>query len=503
VYLTFDVGTTSVKTVLYDRAGRLLVKAIREYRLESPQVDWYELDPEIYWNSVMEGFREVLDSSGVRSSEVRSVSGCSQGETFILLDEKDRPLRPAIVWYDNRARDEVEELKEAIDPVEFYHTTGLTEMETTWAAFKILWVKKNEPQVFSSIRKLLLVEDFIIYRLTGRYITTTSMNCSTALVDIRRRMYWDRMVDYLGIGEVLPPIIDEGVIVDRIKPEVAEKLGIGRDVVVVKGAMDQITSAVGAGNIRSGIVTETTGSALAVVVTVDELLFDRQVQLPYQPHVVPNKFTLLPYAQTSGIVYKWFKDNILSDPHGSGGDAGVRFEELNRIAASVPAGSEGIIFLPFLAGAHFPENDTYAKGVFYGITLKHDRAHFCRAIMESIGYLLRRILDPVRDFGIGVEEIHSMGGAARSDLWLQIKSDICNCPIVRMEEEETSTLGAAILASVQVGDYGRIEDAIGAMVKRGRRFEPNGANRAVYDRSYELYHELYENLKSTFKKFSG
>jgi sugar (pentulose or hexulose) kinase len=502
MYLTFDVGTTSVKTVLYDRAGKLLGKAIREYRLDSPQVDWYELDPEIYWNSVIDGFREVLGSRGVNPSEIRSISGCSQGETFILLDEKDRSLRPAIVWYDNRAREEVEELKQAIDAAEFYHTTGLTEMETTWSAFKILWVKKNEPEIFSGIKKLLLVEDFIIYRLTGRYITTTSMNCSTALVDIQKRVYWNRMVDYIGIGHALPPIIDEGVVVERIKPEVAEKLGVGPDVVVVKGAMDQITSAVGAGNIRSGIVTETTGSALAVVVTVDELLFDRQVKLPYQPHIIPNKFTLLPYAQTSGIVYKWFKDNILADPERRGDNGGPRFEELNRLAASVPAGSEGIVFLPFLAGAHFPENDTYAKGVFYGITLKHDRAHFCRAIMESIGYLLRRILDPVRDFGIGVEEIHSMGGAARSDLWLQIKSDICNCPIVRMEEEETSTLGAAILASVQVGDYGSIEEAIGTMVKKGGRFEPNGANRAIYDRGYELYHAIYENLRETFRKFS-
>jgi sugar (pentulose or hexulose) kinase len=493
MYLTFDVGTTSVKTILYDRKGKLLCRATREYRLDSPQVDWYELDPEIYWNSVMDGFLEVLGSSGVKPTEIRSISGCSQGETFIMLDEKDRPLRPAIVWYDNRARGEVEELKQRIDAEEFYHTTGLTEMETTWSAFKILWVRKNEPEIFSKMKKLLLVEDYIVYRLTGRYVTATSMNCSTAFVDIQKRTYWDRMVSYLGIGELLPPIMEEGGVVDRVKPEIAEKLGIGRNVVVVKGAMDQITSAVGAGNIRSGIVTETTGSALAVVVTVDELRFDRAVQLPYQLHVVDAKYTLLPYAQTSGIVYTWFKDNILN--------AGMGFEELNRLAATVPPGSEGIVFLPFLAGAHFPENDTYAKGVFYGITLKHDRAHFSRAIMESIGYLLRRILEPVKDFGIEVEEIHAMGGAARSDLWLQIKSDICDCPLVRMEEEETSTLGAAILASVQVGDYGSIEEAIRVMVKKGRRFEPSGKNRAVYDRGYALYHELYENLKETFRKF--
>jgi xylulokinase len=502
MYLTFDVGTTSVKTVLYDRNGKLLYKVIRDYDLESPQLDWYELDPEIYWTSVLDGFREVIQKSGVKPSDIRTISGCSQGETFILLDADDRPLRPAIVWYDNRAREEVEQMGEIIDDVEFYRTTGLTEMETTWSAFKVLWVRENEPGVFKRIAKILLVEDYILYRLTGRYVTSMSLNCSTGFVDIQKGVYWTKMVDHIGIEGMLPPIIEEGSVVEKVKPALTDELGLSRDVLVVKGAMDQITGAVGAGNVRPGVVTETTGSALAVVVTVEELFFEREVVLPYQPHVIPGKYTLLPYAQTSGIAYKWFRDGFASPPGRGDEGSNEGYEELNRLAASVSAGSEGIVFLPFLAGAHFPENDTYAKGVFYGITLKHNRAHFSRAIMESIGYLLRRILDPVRDFGIEVEEIHSMGGAARSDLWLQIKSDICNCPIVRMEEEETSTLGAAILASVQAGHYGSIEDAIGAMVKKGRRFEPNGANREVYDRSFELYHELYENLKGTFKKFS-
>ena len=347
------------------------------------------------------------------------------------------------------------------------------------------------------------MEDFIIYKLTGQYITTSSITCSTGFLDIHKSAYWEKTVDYIGIGDVLPPVIEEGSVVGKVKSKVADALGLNTNVIVVKGAMDQITSAIGAGNVRPGVVTETTGSALAVVVTMDEVLYDKHVELPYQPHAIPGKYTLLPYAQTSGIVYKWFKDNIVSIPDGDEANAGISFDSLNRLAASVPAGSEGMVFLPFLAGAHFPENNTHAKGVFYGITLKHTRAHFCRAIMESIGYMLRRILDPVKDFGIQVEEIHSMGGAARSDLWLQIKADICNCVIIRMKEEETSTLGAAILASVQVGDYSSIDEAIGAMVKKGRRFEPNGANRAVYDRTFELYHELYENLKATFRKYSA
>ena len=153
MYLTFDVGTTSVKNALFNRDGKLVYKTIRDYSLESPQVDWYELDPDIYWTAVMDGFGEVINKSGVKVSEIKSISGCSQGETFILLDENDQPLRPAIVWYDNRARQEVEDFAKIIDNREFYKTTGLTEMETTWSAFKVLWIKKNEPEVFARIKK--------------------------------------------------------------------------------------------------------------------------------------------------------------------------------------------------------------------------------------------------------------------------------------------------------------------------------------------------------------
>jgi xylulokinase len=229
---------------------------------------------------------------------------------------------------------------------------------------------------------------------------------------------------------------------------------------------------------------------------VDELRFDAQVDLPYQCHAVRDKYVVLPYAQTSGIAYKWFRDAFTAT-------TGVNdFEELNRLSASVPPGSEGIVFLPFLAGAHFPVNDSFAKGVFYGITLKHGKAHFSRAIMEAIGFMLKNILRSVKDYGIRPEEIHSMGGGARSDLWLQIKADICDCPIVRMEEEETATLGAAILAAVQVGDYKSLEEAVGAMVKRGRRFEPEPLHRPVYEKNFELYNELCKGLKGIFRRFS-
>jgi xylulokinase len=503
LYLVFDVGTTSVKTALYNMEGELIHKVIRDYSLNSPQLDWYEVDSETYWNGVIDGFKEIIESPNVSPHLIKSISGCSQGETSIFLDRDDIPLRPAIVWYDNRARKEVDELTAIINADEFYRTTGLLEVDTTWSAPKLLWVKNNEPDLFNRTRKILLVEEYIVYKFTGRFVGSASLSSSTALIDVHRREYWGKTVDYIEARDKLPEIIEEGSIVGNIKPEIADELGLHKDVIVVKGAIDQVSSALGAGNVKPGIITEITGSALAVVVTLDSIDLKQEAKLPYQAHVVKNRYALLPYAQTAAITYKWFRDAFSSELEKNNRRGGSGYERLNELARTIPPGSEGLVFLPFLAGASFPENDSYAKGVFYGITLKHQRAHFARSIIESIGFMLKKIMTSVEDYGVRIEEIHSMGGGARSDLWLQIKSDICNYRIVKMKEEDSSTLGAAILASVQAGDYTSIDEAVAVMVKKGKTFNPDKSKNETYMRSFALYNELYERLKPTFRKYSA
>jgi len=500
MYFTFDVGTTSVKMALYDEKGILKNKVIKEYSLSTPNIDWYEVDPEVYWNAVMKGFKEILKNSEINSKLITTVSGCSQGETVILLDKQDKPVRPAIVWIDNRARDEVNELKKIVSEDEFYKTTGLVNMEPTWSIFKLLWIKRNEPEIFNAIDKIFLVEDYIIYRLTGRYVSSCSILTSTGFIDIHNKKYWDKIIDYAGLKEKLPIIVEEGSIIGNIKKGVANDIGIDSNVKVIKGSMDQTTSAIGSGNISPGIITETTGTALVVAVTVKNAVYNQDVKLPFQKHVVNDQYLLLPYAQTAGIVYKWFRDEFAKDLLDKYENGEVVYDVLNKFVKSIQPGSDGLLLLPFFAGASFPENDSHAKGVFYGITLKHTRAHFIRAIMESIGYMLKNIIAYVQDYGIDIEEIHSMGGGARSDVWLQIKSDICGIKFIRMKEEETSTLGAAIIAAVSVGDYSSFEDAVNNMVKKSKSFNPDMDNFKLYKRNFSLYKELYSSLKELFRK---
>ena len=501
MYLTFDVGTTSVKTALYNRSGKILQKVIRSYTLDSPKVDWYEVDPEIYWQAVIEGLKEVILKSGVDPKGIKSICGCSQGETVILLDNRDQPIRPAMVWLDKRARKEVDELRSAIGEEEFFRVTGISEIDTTWSALKLLWLKKNEKDTYSRISKFFLIEDYIVYRLTGMFCSTASLLSSSALVDIYKKKYWDWMVDFLGIKGRLAPIVEEGSIVGRIKPEISSALGISREVAVVKGSMDQTMGVVGAGNIKPGIVTEITGSAMAVVTVVDKIEPSGKVPVPYQPHVIPDTYILLPFALTAGMVYKWFREQILKSGAEGTDEGGDDYEKYNRLAAAIKPGSEGLVLLPYLAGASYPENDTYAKGVFYGVTLKHGRAHFVRAIMEAIGYMLKKILTVLVENGVEIKEIRSMGGGARSDTWLQIKSDICNYPIVKMLEEEAPSLGAAVISSVKMGDYATVEDAVKAMVRTGKRFLPNPDSQKAYAVGYELYCELYRSVKPLFQRY--
>ncbi len=503
MYLTFDIGTTSVKVVLYARDGRLLHKAIRNYTLATPAVNWYEVDPDVYWDSVVSGTREILSATRIDPREIKTISGCSQGETVIFLGEDGRPVRPAIVWLDLRARAETEELAAMASVDTLYRVTGQTGFDPTWSAIKVLWVKKNQPEVFRRTRRILLVEDYITWRLTGRACSSPNLLSSSLFVDVHTRGWWSLYVDYLGIAGLLPELLETGDRVGTLTRAAAESLGLDPDTLVVKGAMDQAASAIGAGNITPGIVTETTGSVMAIGVTSLRADPEAAVRLPYQPHVRGGSFLYLPYVQTAGSAYKWWRDMFCQEEIREAGDLEGAYGKMNALAAAVEAGSEGVVFLPYLAGAGQPENDPDARGVFYGLTLKHGKGHCARAIMESIAFMLKKILADFVRSGVEMKEVRSMGGGARSDLWLQIKADVIGLPIARMEEEETATLGAAMLAAVCHGEHPDIASAAAAMVRLGRRFQPDPARSAVYERSFRLYNTLYGALAPVFRKFSG
>jgi xylulokinase len=289
--------------------------------------------------------------------------------------------------------------------------------------------------------------------------------------------------------------------VGTITPQAARETGLATDTVVTVGPLDQVAGAVGAGNIAPGIVTETTGAALAICATVDAPTYDPGKRFPCHTHAITGKYILLSWVPTAGMALRWFRDEFGRQEQLQAREAGTEaYTLLCEQAASVPPGCEGLVMLPHLSGAACPEFNPRARGVFFGFTLGHTKAHFTRAVLEAIAFLLRSNLSLLVEHGVPVTEVRSLGGASRSDLWLQIKADVIGKPIVRLAAEEAAALGTAILGGVGIGLFGSVADACSRMVSTEKRFTPNPANREVYDRQFERYRELYDALVGLFAK---
>ena len=495
--LALDAGTTSVKAVLFDEAGHTLGCSVQEYRLLTPAPDRVELPAETYWAACRRGIRELFDRSGLSPADVVAVSVSSQGETIIPIDRSGQPLCNAIVWLDNRPAAEAAELARAVDLDAFYGVTGLPEVIPTWPACKILWFRQQAPEVFARAHKFLLLEDYLLYRLTGQFVTEGSVSTSTGYFDIRSGTWWPLMLDLIGItAGRLPELRPSGSVVGPVSAKAAGETGLPLHTRVVTGAMDQVAGAIGAGNIAPGVITETTGTTLALAATLPRLTYDPQKRLPIYYHALPGTYILLPYCQTAGIVLKWFRDEFgqedLVEAQRTGQDA---YDLLAARAADVPAGAEGLLMLPHLSGSTSPNFNPAARGVFFGISLKHGKGHFVRAIMEAVAFMLRENLDVLRELGIELSEVRALGGGAKSPLWLQIMADVNQLPVRTMQCEEAAALGVSILAATAVGLYSDIAAACAGMVGIRATIEPRPEAQAVYDRAYERYLALYRCLR--------
>lgn len=496
--LGIDAGTTAVKAALFEPTGRCLGIDREEYRLSTPQPDWAELDPEIYWQACRRAVRRVLQEAAAAPDQVVALGVSSQGETTIATGEDGRPLRSALVWLDNRAVQEAAFLAEQLGE-RAYVTTGVPDVGPTWTACKLLWLKKHEPEVFASAHKFLLVQDFLVHRLTGEYVTEGAVASTTLLYDIVQRSWWDDALAVVGVeARRLPTISRAGAVAGTLTAGAAEALGLRQKTLVVLGGMDQAAGAVGAGNIVPGMVSESTGAALAVQVTIPTAEVDRSRRTPVYIHSVPGLYLFVPICPTAGMALKWFRDGFgAGGAAANGADDG--YEQLTALAAQVPPGAEGLVMLPHLMGAFSPEYNMAARGVFSGFTLGHHKGHFVRAILEAVAFMLRRNLELVAQAGIAASEVRTSGGGARSLLWTQIKADVCGLPVITLANEETALLGDAILAGVASGVFASIEEGCRRMVAERGRILP-GPNAAAYADGYRRYCDLNDSLDGYFRR---
>ncbi len=461
-----DIGTTSVKTAVFDEKLSEKIKLTADYTLDS-HGDIVEFEAEKYWDIVRGEIEKVKKELSVDALAVDT-----QCETLILTDENGVPVRPAIVWLDNRAAAEAKEIENHFGRKKVYEVTGQPEVTATWPACKLLWVKRHEPDVWSKTKRVFLLEDYILYKLTGKFITEKTLQSSTIYFDVRNGGWWDEMLDYIGVSrELLPELLDSGV-----------KVGEYEGIKVVTGAMDQVSGAIGAGVVKKGIVSEMTGTTMVIFMPSDGMPeYDEKSIVPCH-YNYDGKYCLLSWSPTAGMSLKWLKNALFAEKN---------FAELDEMAMAVAPGSDGLTFLPYLCGSTMPKYNPDARGSFTGLTTEHNGAHFVRSVMESVACMLRSNLEYL---GLDVSEIRAMGGGANSPLWCQMKADMTGKRLVTLKNKETACLGAAILAGVGVGVFDSVSKAA-EMIEVSRTYESQGVN---YDECYERYIE-YDGILNVVK----
>jgi len=499
--LGIDMGTTSMKAAVFDHKGAKQADAVVEYELLTPDVNFVEAPCQIYMDAIRKCMENIASQNAVDTRQITTVGFSVQGETLLLLDEKCEPLKNAIVWMDNRADKEAEKLRERFGDELCYEVTGQVSFEACWPAAKLLWVRENEPELWAKVRHILLLEDYVIWLLTGKFVAEGSLLTSTEYWDIRTKKYWPEMLEFLGIDEAwLPEIHESGEVVGNILPQMADFLGISPDAKICTGCLDQAAGAIGVGNIRPGIFSENIGAALAICVPTKKLTYDTKRQMPVHYFAIPDTYMMHTFT-TGGMCLRWFRDGFCQEEIDMQELTGLdSYYLLDKEAERIPPGSDGLLTLPHLQGSMAPDVNLNAKAVFYGMTLKHKKPHFVRSIMESLGYIICRNLEAIDSMGLEVEQIRTMGGGSKADLWNQIKADITGKTLnVTYSSQDTACLGAAILAGYAAGIFESIQAAVDSMVVIRKSFEPNMENHELYKKQYKKWRLLFDSLTELFE----
>ncbi|MGQ9623534.1 MAG: FGGY-family carbohydrate kinase [Candidatus Caldatribacteriaceae bacterium] len=490
--LAVDIGTTSVKVSVFTPEGELVFSTVEEYPLEFPREEWVEVDTTAYYQALKKGWNRFLNREKLTDAEVAFICTSSQGETLVPVDRSGDPLTKGIVWLDNRAKEESADLLKIVDHQTFYQHTGIPEIGPNWPVTKIMWIRRHYPELYASTYKFMLAEDLIIQQLTGRFVTNKSVVCTSGFFDILHEEWWKEILKDVQLStELLPELVSPGEVIGPLRSEIARDLSIRGECFVVCGGMDQACGAIGAGNFIEGTISETTGTALAVAATVQHLRFDLDTRIPYYCHSLrEKKYLALPYCPTSGIILKWFRDSFFDSPK--------EYSELIQMAEGIPPGSEGLILLPYFAGSLSPDYNPQAKGIFFGVTLSTQRAHFVRSILEGIAFVLRENIELLESLGIKTDQIISLGGAAKSDTWLQIKADVLQKTILKPNMEESTSFGAFLLGLVALREAPDLPSAYAKLAPQRKAFFPNPQNREVYEVSFQKYRRIYRQCRGIF-----
>ncbi len=489
-FLGIDTSTTSSKALLINDSGEVIAVASSPHTLQTPKPLWSEQDPLEWWEAVSASIRSVLEKAGISGERIAAVGLTGQMHGLVLLDEAGNVLRPAILWNDQRTQSQCDEIHQIIGREKFIQITGNIAL-TGFTAPKILWVKENEPEVYAKAKHVLLPKDYIRYKLTGEYAMDKADGAGTVLFDLKLRDWSDEVLSALEIPRTWMPKTFEGTeFTGHVTAEAASLTGLKIGTPVAAGGGDQAAGAVGVGAVEPGIVGLTVGTSGVVFATTPSALIEPEGRLHAFCHAVPGMWHFMGVMLSAAGSLQWYRDTLAPD---------ISFDELLNEAESIPAGSEGLQFLPYLSGERTPHPDPLARGAFIGLTLRHSRAHMTRAVLEGVAFGLKDSFMLIQNAGLDtITQVRASGGGTKGALWRQILASVLEVELVTVNTTEGGAYGAALLAGVGAGVWPDVASACKACVKLTGSTLPDPKQMDVYRKSYKVFQGLYPALKSTF-----
>lgn len=485
-YIGVDLGTSAVKLLLMDGDGKIQKVVSREYPLFFPHPGWSEQNPEDWYKRSMDGIKELIAEADKR--QIAGISFGGQMHGLVVLDEKDQVIRPAILWNDGRTAKECDYLNNTIGKDKLSQYTANIAF-TGFTAPKILWMKENEPENFSRIRKIMLPKDYLAYRLTGVFCTDVSDASGMLLFDVKNRCWSKEMCDICGITtDMLAGIYESYECVGTVLPQVATVLGIPDTVKVAAGAGDNAAAAVGTGTVGEGKCNISLGTSGTIFISSRNFGVDQNNALHSFAHA-DGYYHLMGCMLSAASCNKWWMDDILQDKDYAGQQAKIQ-----------KLGENHVYFLPYLMGERSPHNDPDARGTFIGMTMDTSREDMTQAVLEGVAFALRDSLEVAKSLGIRLERTKICGGGAKSPLWKRIIANVMNLKVDAIASEEGPGLGAAMLAAVACGEYSSVEEAASKIVKVVDTVEPDPELAARYEKQYQKFRKIYPACRELFKE---
>lgn len=489
-FVGIDLGTSSVRAVAVDPAGRALAEGQCEYDIQKPRLNQAEQDMEQLWQATVRAIQKMLDGRGDIREGIRGIGFSGQMHGLVMADKDGNPIGNAIIWADQRSADQIEKIYGQV-PREKLSSVFCNRLSTGFMLPSLMWVREHEPEKYERIYKIMCPKDFIRYRICGEWGTDASDGSGTGMWDMKKRTWAYEILHELGVpDEILVDSHEAYEKAGEVTRECSRLTGIREGTFVAYGGGDSLMMELGNGMIRSGLMASTIGTACHLTCALEEPLYDPLLRTNTWCHGGKGLWSIMGAHLSGGVALKWLKNNILGEES---------FDEMTAQAERAPVGSEGLLFLPYLNGERTPHNDPDAKAVYLGMTLRHQKEHMIRSTMEGIVYSMKESHAIFQSLGIAGSCIIAAGGGAKSRLFRQIQADMYDCPIYTNQGKEQASIGAAMTAAVGSGYYRGYQEACSAMVHLSREVtEPVKENVKIYEEEFQRFKEIYAANKNLF-----